>query len=126
MRVTYRNMTKTTYLKDQHGYPMDSQDLLIAMGLTKSHAAIPPDYMDARRIGEVLVLILPQSRKGKDGLPNRRVVAECPRCAAFVCAGHLHQHVGQRTCLDGSVRARQARAFAATSTRGADHVLKGE
>jgi hypothetical protein len=54
------------------------------------------------------------------------VVAECPRCRALVCAGHLHQHVGQRTCLDGSVRARQARSFAAASTRGADHVKTGE
>jgi hypothetical protein len=115
MRITYRNMVRTTYLKDQHGYPMDSRDLLAALGL-KPGVAIPPDYMDVHRIGEVLVLVLPRSRKGKDGMPNRRVVAECPRCKALVCAGHLHQHVGQRTCLDGSVRRHQLRCEAARIT----------
>jgi len=125
MRITYRNMVRTTYLKDQHGYPMDSRDLLTALGL-RPGVAIPPDHVSVHRIGEVLVLVLPQRLKGKDGRPNRRVVAECPRCQALVCAGHLHQHVGQRTCLDGSVRARQARLFAAAATRGADHALLGE
>jgi hypothetical protein len=114
MRITYRNMIRTTYLKDQRGLPMDSQDILAHFDLPP-HAAIPPDYTAKRQIGEVQVHILPRSQ-GKDGMPNRRVVAECPRCHAFVCAGHLHQHVGQRTCLDGSVRRRQLRWIAARIT----------
>jgi hypothetical protein len=120
-RITYRNMVRTTYLKDQHGYPMDSQDILTAMGL-KPHAPIPPNYMDARRVGEVLIIVLPRHRKGKDGMPNRRVVAECPRCKALVCAGHLHQHVGQRSCVSGSVARSQARRsrITAVSPRNLD------
>jgi hypothetical protein len=97
---------KTTYLRNQWGRPMHTREVLAALGLPPT-SPIPPTYMDARRIGEVLVLVLPQHRKGKDGMPNRRVVAECPDCKGLVCAGHLHQHVGTRACVSGVIRRRQ-------------------
>jgi hypothetical protein len=108
MRVTYRNMVKTTYLKDKNGMPMDNQDILAHFGL-KPNSPIPRTMSDTRRIGEVWVWIVPARMKGRLGYPKRRVLAMCPRCQASVCAGHLHQHVGQRTCVDGSVARRQAR-----------------
>jgi hypothetical protein len=127
-RITYRNMVKTNYLKDPHGYPMRSHDLLAAFGLPPN-APIPPDYAAERQIGEVLVTIVPAWYRTQrdaylpDGrrLPKRRVLAECPRCHTLVCAGHLHQHVGQRTCVQA-----QARPADPAPPRGWDKVEGGE
>jgi hypothetical protein len=71
----------------KHGRHMDSGDILAEFGL-RPRTAIPKDYMDAKEIDGVVVMILPQ---GVAPI-KRRVVALCPECAMMVCAGHLHQH----------------------------------
>jgi hypothetical protein len=88
------------------GMPMDTHDMMEAFGLPPN-SPIPPHHTDVRLVGEVWVQIIARDQKGKKGglgFPNRRVIATCPICSEQVCAGHLHQHVGTRTCLTYAAR----------------------
>ena len=56
--------------------------------------AIPADHSDIRKIGDTWVKILTRH----NSFHNRRVVAICKHCEAWVCAGHLDQHQRGRWC----------------------------
>ena len=74
-------------LKNVHGRKMRSDEILTLFGLPPS-GPIPADHADERIIDGILVRIVPR------GTANikRRVIAKCPECKRFVCAGHLDQH----------------------------------
>ena len=78
-------------LNNQYGRQMQSYEILPLFGL-KPTSPIPPDFVDQKRIGNVMVYIC-TIENAKRFPPNRRVTAECPYCGKFVCAGHLHQHL---------------------------------
>jgi hypothetical protein len=54
-----------------------------------SNGHIPPNHSDKRQIGNVTVQIVPRGTMKI----KRRVVAQCPTCFRWVCAGHLNQHM---------------------------------
>jgi hypothetical protein len=91
------------WLRSPDGYTMTSSEILEALRLPPN-SPIPPDYETVEWIGEVRIWVVPRSEKGKNGLPNRRVLARCPICDTLVCAGHLDQHVGTTTCLKAQAR----------------------
>ena len=78
----------SVYLKDGRGFPLRSHDILALFGL-KPSSPIPADYMARMAIGGVQVAIVP---RGTAAI-KRRVLAECPSCGRWVCAGHLDQHL---------------------------------
>jgi hypothetical protein len=76
-------------LNNEGGWPLRNSDILKLFGL-KENGPIPIDFRMAKRIGNVWVHIFPRGSNPR-GI-KRRVVAECPKCQEFICAGHLNQH----------------------------------
>jgi hypothetical protein len=74
-------------LKNKHGRQMMSYEILPLFGLPPS-GAIPADMAAITEIDGVMVRIMP---RGTAHI-KRRVLAECPFCKRWVCAGHLDQH----------------------------------
>jgi hypothetical protein len=77
-------------LRNKHGRQMASHEILPLFGLPRS-SPIPPDFDDMRLIDNIMVHIFPRGKNPRN--IKRRVVATCPHCFKFVCAGHLHQHL---------------------------------
>jgi hypothetical protein len=79
---------QTTYQGRIFWHKLRSSDLcrLFGVGGNSGGGPIPPSYSGARMVGDTLVVIRHQSVGG------RRVVANCNKCGAAVCAGHLDQH----------------------------------
>jgi hypothetical protein len=80
----------TPYLKRNGNWPMHSHHILAefqkAGDPVKPTSPIPKDLSAHITIGDVVVEIVPQGH-------GRRVKACCPHCGAWVCAGHLDQHI---------------------------------
>jgi hypothetical protein len=76
-------------INNEQGHKMRSDEILAKFGLPPN-GPIPADYSAIETIDGVVVHIFPRG-KAPDGL-KRRVLAECPKCTRFVCAGHLDQH----------------------------------
>lgn len=96
IRVTTSHGSFTTLARSSH--------ILQAFGL-KPSSPIPANYAGNRTLGNITVSIVTkewmQANAGTTyrwggktyKMPRRRVMACCPVCGIYVCAGHLHQHM---------------------------------
>jgi hypothetical protein len=111
-------------LRGADGYQMQSRDILAAFGLPPN-SPIPASFSARQRIGDVAVTIVPRATKELDGkrLPKRRVVAQCPLCGDYVCAGHLDQHM--KAAKHRAIVMDPALMSAAPITRATDLLLRG-
>jgi hypothetical protein len=64
-------------------------DHILALFDLPPNGPIPPNHSDKRQIGNITVQIVPRGALKI----KRRVVAQCPTCFKWVCAGHLWQHM---------------------------------
>lgn len=87
---TYGNPSDWVNLEWRPGWPVRNGTLIEALGLRPGHK-LPEEGLEPVWVGNVRVRIWP--RDPNKSRKAHRTEAECPTCATWVCAGHLHQHM---------------------------------